>query len=237
MIPFGMIKGDVSFLTSLLVDIDANRETAVDGTAIATLTNWAPTGSANNYTATGTAQPLIKHNVLGGQSAYRSDGVNDIATSSLVAPHAGYTTVDVFRLLAVPAVGFFTTMALDNATVESFFEVSAGGYQQWSWAVSGNNSVGIGGLVSADTSAHLVVRTYNGGTPTAAASWQGALDGMTISVVADGATGAITGTHLFGSSNAVFVSMDLARHMVFSGVLTAAQIANLSDYLRRLYGL
>jgi hypothetical protein len=236
MIPFGLVKGDVAYLSSLLCDLDANRETSVDGTAIATLKNWAPTGSANDFTAAGTAQPLIKHNVLGGQSAYRSDGVNDIATSNLVAPHTGYTCIDVFRLLAVPAVGFLSTMNLDNGSSESFFEVNNGVYQQWSWAVPTNISVGIGGLILADTSPHLIVRTYNGGAPATAGSWQGFLDGMALGVTASGATGAITGTHLFGSSNSVFLNMDLARHMVFSGVLTATQIANITEYLRRIYG-
>ena len=64
-------------VAGLVAWYDASKETAADGTAMATITDRH---GVRNLTAGAPAQPLLKTNIQNGRSVYRFDGVDDTAS-------------------------------------------------------------------------------------------------------------------------------------------------------------
>jgi hypothetical protein len=232
--------------------VDGTTVPGADGAAIGTWTNGAPTGAGANPTQ-GTAgnKPLLKTGVNGinGVSVLRFDGIDDFMLNPVDTQGAG-TDFLVFRLTATPGASTFYTPVLYKGSTGPVFDelllANNAGYQPYTIKADYNNvSSSSQGIANAlDTSAHVFSSTYSGGTDTLPASYTISLDGVSTTVVAGGVV-AIVLTSLGSIGARVSVALavtfpmagDIGEIIRFSRVLTAAEIALVTSYLRTKWGI
>lgn len=236
------------FFGTCILDLNADLVAGADGTAIGTWANQAPTGAANNFTqATGSKQPVVKRNIIGGRSTLLFDGANTFLTGTLVTTGAISRYV-VFKFVGTPAASTsWELLCLKDSTAafNETFVLNAGGYQPYSFLdkspTSAVASVGIADALN--TSPHVLGVVYNNGAISTPASYTVSLDGVSKTVVASGAIGTpntastAIGARVVAGVGSSFVSGHIARVLVFSTNLSAAADAAVVTYLRGIYGI
>ncbi len=239
-----------ALLGSLVLDLDADRVAGNDGDAVATWANQAPTGSANDFTGSGTAKPLLKRNIISGHSTLLFDGVDDELTSTGTFPAGAATYFLVFKTVANPSAGNTAVVALlKTATVDHFkvlyLRNAVATFQPYdSGAKAINNgdlSVGIADAL--DTNAHIYGISYNNGAHNVVGSYAITLDGTSKTVAASGIN-AIPTTYLCtlgavdtGAGGVACWNGHLARVLGFNTNLSTTDYAVVQQYLHARYGI
>lgn len=240
-------------LSEISLDLDANLVPGNDGDLISTFSNRSPIGTAGDYTASGSARPTLKRNIIGGQSVLRFDGTANVMASTYQTVVGAQTHFFVFKLPAGMSLGTYGAAytVVDTSGNPAFFvPINIGGYDPYTIAckiTAVQMSVGLSDAT--DGNPHILGWTYDGSAQNDidnTAFYTISLDGTNKTVTNPGAgyidpTGlgkASLGAYLTaGGSASNFIAIDIARLLVFNGVLSTQKYAAVARYLSARYGI
>jgi hypothetical protein len=234
-----------SLYASLALDLDADRVTGTDGTAIATWADSSKAGAVNNFTqATAGKRPLIKRNIIGGHSAVLFDGVDDFMTSAF-APASGPCSVYVVFSMTN---GSASLLEFKDATGKhTWMQIQQPGGLRWGYFAAQVSGAGSRYMREPRTitgsAAHVMGWRYDGVDRTAPSSFACTIDGEAGSPLTTNATGRSTEPSAIGAYvdplgvASFFYSGYQARILYFTERLSAQKDAAVVNYLRNRYGI
>ncbi len=242
---------DPRSLGSLQLWLDATRISGLnDGDPVATWSDLSGSGSGNDATqATSSKRPLYKVGIVNGKPVVRFDGVDDDLLEP-VSIAGAKTLACVVRLVAIPSSG--------NAANVSRLACPGSAFIQWAvinavggttgWTCAGDFSGTITPVACAapvDTSPHIVIISYSGGTNTSTGSYTAMVDGVARTVVVSGTSFTYASTDLgalggrVNSSGVVSTpaNIDMATVGLYSRQLSTAEMTYLSRGWGSVYGV
>src|SRR5262245_53782468 len=211
-------------VAGLVAWYDASRETAADGTAMATITDRSGLGHDATQ-GTGSLQPVLKTNILNGLPVYRGDGTDDYVSAAfaLVEP------VTVFAVAMQRATGGANQWLHygNNTNTMGWFANAS----SVSWRMFAGSIVTIGN--GDTTSFHRTCALFNG------ASSLGRIDDNADVGVNPGANNNPSGVFLFARFPGGIEAgqWDIAEVLVYAASVSSADRNTLMAYLKTKWGL
>lgn len=146
--------------------------------------------------ATGAQQPTFNSSSINGKPGLTWNGSCGMSTTATF-PAGAWTVAIAFKMASTPGSGSFYELCSLKTTTPTFSEIIlsniSGAYQPYTWIANNTTSPSSAGAANAlDTSAHVLILTYNGGTNTSTGSYTDSLDGSTQSVVVSNAVARTT---------------------------------------------
>lgn len=236
-------------LSTLVIDLDADKIAGNDGDLVASWVNQAPTGSTLNHQAAGALRPTLKRAIINGRSTVLFDGAATVMWTAGQIAQGAYSEYVVFKTVTNPGSGTGAAISVTSdlgGTWDLISLLNVGGYQPFTFLGKvGTSNVTSSGIADAlDTSPHILAVRYNGGTNTSQASYKCSLDGTSKTVVASGAAAenatmqtSVGGRRIAAGSTDSFWNGHLARHLIFTGSLADTDDAAVVKYLRNIYGI
>lgn len=233
-------------LPNLFIDLNADLVPGADGTKISLWSNQAPTGTAYDYTQSGstTLQPTLKKHILNGHAGMLSDGLNTFMTTGTDITSAAKTVFIVAKMTSATATTYLCDVR-SSVPSQNFFAMTTTGS---TWNIEGQAVVTTNkATVSAgaiDTNAHVFSIGYNGVDTTATSSYTFAINGVNQTLSAGGldhydnndksglfAYASAAGGHSNSFPGYIF------RFLVYNRLLSFQENALVTKYLRNIYGL
>lgn len=182
--------------------------------------------------ATAASRPTYNSTGLGGGPCLIFEGSADHLRVVDSVTAAQFTWLISFKLDSVPGSGLFTSPGGINFSAgssELLLMNGVGGYRNLTVNLGTTNGVGYN--MTLDTSPHVVVITYNGGSATSAASWQVFVDGVSQTLSASGLV-IPSGAHAMGArtSGSNQMAGRVRAMCAWSGVLSAGDIASATEW-------
>jgi hypothetical protein len=236
-----------STISTLALDLNANRLAGNDGDAVGTWTNYSPSGTAGDFTqATGSKKPVLKRNTINGNSTVLFDGVDDALTSTFTIANGATSIYCVFKISNTGLIAQNIYQLLSSTPHYSVLEaITVGGvytpYSIQSDGTSSTNSVGISDTLN--TNPHIYSIVYNAGGNSLPSAYTISVDGAARTVVTSGSfsgTAASTsciGARVSGTSSIIPFSGHIARLLVFNTNLSVSDNQLVITYLRNIYGI
>ena len=209
------------------------------------ISSWTDSsGNGNTATqASGGAQPTVNASSIGGNKGATFAGAQGLHSALTLA--GAKTIAVVFQKTGTVGSGNFYSLA-DVGTGSLLTDIdlmNIGGYQPYSFA-GDYTSTTLSGVANAlDTSAHILILTYNGGSSSSTGSYTFTLDGSLQTVVASSA-GARASTDLTalgaridstGTGLTLGFVGDIDEELIYSGVLSSPDMTTLQSYLTGKY--
>lgn len=199
----------------------------VDGDPVSSMTDFS--GQSNHGTASTTARPTYKTNIINGKPIIRFDGTaNFLTLTTGIASAAPYTVFFVYKKRVSGGL-FFTLLASNQTSCYTAFDYSDGNFYAFTQNNSYTQSTGTGNNTSAFvTISHIGVGSNHD------TAWK---NGTNINLVNQSGTGTSSNFNEVGrrSADGLFADGDLAELIYYNTNLNLTQRQQVEAYLRTKY--
>lgn len=218
-------------------------------TGVSTWANQASPGTGDATQSTGGAQPAYTTNSLNGRPGLTFVGPTTSGLQWGLDLQGAQTVLAVAKMSSTPSSASYLVTSIKGSTGPvrgELYTVSAGGYQNFTFKGDLSTlAASVGSNPTLDTSAHIYLYTYDGGTNTSTSSYTATYDGAAQTLVASGNVGGRASTDLgsigafITSGNAISNGFSGAIYevIVYNRVLTADEKLMLYKYAKALYNL